>query len=53
MRVVNRTAITLIGAQPYIEWTRRHDADIDRGALTVARAKVHGTAFLLPEFESE
>ena len=53
MRVVNRTAITLIGAQPYIDWTRQHDADIDRGTLTVARVKVHGSAFLLPEFEFE
>jgi hypothetical protein len=53
MRVVNRTAVTLIGAQPYIDWTRQHDADIDRGALTVARAQVYGSAFLLPEFELE
>ena len=53
MRVVNRTAITLIGAQPYIDWTRQHEADIDRGALTVARAHVYGSAFLLPEFELE
>jgi hypothetical protein len=53
MRVVNRTAITLIGAQPYIDWTRQHDADLDRGALTVARTQVYGSAFLLPEFELE
>jgi hypothetical protein len=53
MRVVNRTAITLVGAQPYIDWTRQHDADSDRGTLTVARAKVYGSAFLLPEFELE
>ena len=53
MRVVNRTAVTLVGAQPYIDWTRQHEADTDRGLLTVARAKVYGSAFLLPEFELE
>ena len=53
MRVVNRTAVTLTAAQPYIEWTRQHDADIDRGAITVPRARLYGSAFLLPEFELE
>src|SRR5262245_19125107 len=53
MRVVNRTAITITGADPYIEWTREHDADTDKGLLTVARAKTFGSAFLLPEFELE
>ena len=53
MRVVNRTAITLTGAQPYIDWTRQRDADADTGLLTVARAKPYGSAFLLPEFELE
>src|SRR5262245_33688771 len=53
MRVVNRTAITLTGAQPYIDWTRQHDADTDRGLLTVARVTPYGSAFLLPEFELE
>jgi hypothetical protein len=53
MRLVNRTAISLVGAQPYIEWTRQHDADANSGALTVARAKPYGTAVLLPEFELE
>jgi hypothetical protein len=53
MRVVNRTAVTLVGAQPYIDWTRRTDADADKGALTVARAKPYGTAILLPELELE
>src|SRR5262245_9652553 len=53
MRVVNRTAISLIGGQPYIDWTRQHDADANRGMLTVARAKPYGSAFLLPEFELE
>lgn len=53
MRVVNRTAVTITGAQPYIDWMRRHDADAAKGTLTVARAKPYGTAFLLPEFELE
>ena len=53
MRVVNRTAVTITGAQPYIDWTRQHDADTDRGMLTVPRAKPYGSAFLLPELELE
>ena len=53
MRVVNRTAVTITGAQPYLEWTRQHVADADRDTLTVSRARVYGSAFLLPEFELE
>src|SRR5437764_11513894 len=53
MRVINRTAITLVGDQPYLEWTRQKEADVNRGTLTVARAKTYGSAFLLPEFELE
>ena len=53
MRVINRTAVTIVGAQPYLEWTRQHDADANRGTLTVARAKTYGSAFLLPELELE
>ena len=53
MRVVNRTAISITGGQPYIDWTRQHDADVDKGVLTVVRAKPYGSAFLLPEFELE
>ena len=53
MRVINRTAVTVVGAQPYIDWTRRQDADANRGQLTVSRAKPYGTAYLLPEFELE
>jgi hypothetical protein len=53
MRVVNRTAISITGAEPYAEWTRQHVADSDKGVLTVARAKPYGSAFLLPEFELE
>ncbi len=53
MRVLNRTAITVVGAEPYHEWTRRNEADVNKGTLTVARAKTFGSAFLLPEFELE
>jgi len=53
VRLINRTAITIVGAQPYVEWTHARDADFNRGALTVARAKTYGSAFLLPEFELE
>src|SRR5258708_23910981 len=53
MRVLNRTAVSVVGADPYIAWTRRTDADADKGALTVRRAKPYGAAFLLPEFELE
>ena len=53
MRVVNRTAVTIIGAQPYIDWMRATDADFNQGALTVQPAKAYGAAFLLPEFELE
>ena len=53
MRIVNRTAISIVGAQPYIAWTRQTDSTADRGALTVARATPFGTAVLLPEFELE
>ena len=53
MRVLNRTAVTVIGAQPYLEWTRTRDADFNRGTLTVARTKSYGSAFLLPEYQLE
>jgi len=53
MRVINRTAITVVGIDPYLEWTRQKEADFNKGALTVARAKTYGSAFLLPEFELE
>jgi len=39
MRVVNRTAVTIIGAQPYIDWMRATDADFNKGAITVQAAK--------------
>lgn len=53
MRVVNRTAITLIGQAPYIEWTQANDFDVNKGQLTVQRAQPYGTVILLPEFELE
>ena len=53
MRVINRTAVTITGAKPYIDWTRQTDADANKGAITVARARTYGSAFLLPEFELE
>ena|SRR5437762_7019922 len=53
MRVINRTAITVAGAQPYQDWTRQSHADVNKGTLTIARAKTYGSAFLLPEFELE
>ena len=53
MRVVNRTAVTVTGAQPYLNWTKTKDADFNKGTLTVARVKTYGTAYLLPEFELE
>jgi hypothetical protein len=53
MRVVNRTAISLIGEAPYVEWTQANDADTNRGAITVQRVQPYGTVILLPEFELE
>ncbi len=53
MRVVNRTAVTIVGAQPYIDWTLSRDADFNRNQVTVARTKPYGSAFLLPEMDFE
>jgi len=53
MRVVNRTAVTLVAAEPYIEWARLRDADFAPGHLTVARTKPFGAVFLLPEVDLE
>jgi hypothetical protein len=53
MRVINRTAVTIVGAQPYLDWTRKTEADINRGTLTVARARTYGSAYLLPELDLE
>ena len=53
MRVLNRTAVSVTGGDPYIAWTRGADSDAGRGMLTVRRAKPYGSVFLLPEFEAE
>ena len=53
MRVVNRTAVTIVGAKPYIDWTFSRDADFNKGAVTVARTRPFGTAYLLPELDDE
>jgi hypothetical protein len=53
MRVINRTAVTITGGQPYVQWTLTTDADFAKGAITVARAKTYGSAYLLPELELE
>jgi hypothetical protein len=53
MRVINRTAISVVGAQPYIDWTRRHESTATGGIVTVPRAQPYGTAYLLPELELE
>jgi hypothetical protein len=53
MRLINRTAVSVIGATPYIEWTVSRDADFAVGPVRVAHAKAHGTAYLLPELDQE
>ena len=53
MQLINRTAVTLIGERPYVDWMRSQDGDANRGALTVVRARSYGSVFLLPEFELE
>jgi hypothetical protein len=53
MRILNRTAVTVIGAQPFLEWTLSRDADFNKGTLTVVRTKPYGTAYLLPELDDE
>jgi hypothetical protein len=53
MRVINRTAVTITGAKPYVDWTLTTDADANKGAITVARARTYGSAFLMPEFQLE
>jgi len=53
MRVINRIAVTVVGAKPYFDWTRQKPADADKGMVTVTRANTFGSAFLLPELELE
>jgi hypothetical protein len=55
MRLINRTAITIVGAEPYLAWTRSRDAvfastkDLSSLSVAVPRAKPFGSAYLLPE----
>src|SRR5262245_54024035 len=53
MRLLNRTAVTIVGAEPYVAWTRTRDADFNKGQITVARTRAYGSAYLLPEFDLE
>jgi hypothetical protein len=67
MRVINRTAITVVGAQPYVDWTRARDVAFapakERRSSTagdghglsvmIPRAKPYGSAYLLPEGVAE
>jgi len=53
MRLINRTAVTIVGDKLYIDWTDHCDADFAKGSLRVARATPFGTAYLLPELEHE
>jgi hypothetical protein len=53
MRVVNRTAVSVVGAEPYLAWMRARDADFNRGQMTVARARPYGSVILLPETDLE
>lgn len=64
MRLLNRTAITVVAAQPYIDWTKARDtafrtsSSVEAAArhtasLSVARTRSYGSAFLLPEFALE
>jgi hypothetical protein len=62
MRVINRTAITVVGGQPYVDWMRARDVAFapasERGStggdgrgvsISVARTKPYGSVYLLPE----
>jgi hypothetical protein len=52
MRVVNRTAVSLVGASAVRRVDAGHDADVNKGTLTVARANVRHR-HPAPEFELE
>src|SRR5712671_1409205 len=53
MRLINRTAVTVVGAQPFIDWTMQRDAAFAADAITVVRTRPLGIAYLLPEFDQE
>jgi hypothetical protein len=52
MRLINRTAVSVVGAGPYVEWTRARDAAFESAkelSVSVPRAKPFGSVYLLPE----
>ena len=52
MRLINRTAVSVVGVGPYLEWTRARDAAFAPAkelSVSVPRAKPFGSVFLLPE----
>jgi hypothetical protein len=49
MRLINRTAVSVVGGEPYVSWARGRDADFNQGKLTVARTRAYGSVYLLPE----
>jgi hypothetical protein len=52
MRLINRTAVTVVGAEPYLAWTRARDAAFAPAkelSVAVPRARPFGSAYLLPE----
>ena len=63
MRLINRTAVTIIPAKPYLDWAKSRDqafasssaaeAEAAGVSVVVPRAQSYGTAILLPEFELE
>lgn len=66
MRVINRTAITIVGAEPYLEWTQSRDAFFAplKGVAPSARqerelrvftprGKAYGSCYLLPDSVEE
>ena len=53
MRVINRTAVTVVGAEPYLKWAHARDAAFGPGELIAPRTRSFGTAYLLPEAVEE
>src|ERR1044071_5039274 len=52
MRLINRTAVSVVGAEPYVEWTRSRDAAFAPAkelSVSVPRAKPFGSVYLLPD----
>ena len=52
MRLINRTAVSVVGAAPYLEWTRARDLEFAPAkelSVAVPRAKPFGSVYLLPE----